>query len=178
MPRFLLDCMLGSLAKWLRLMGYDAAYAQLQDDLLILKARNEKRVLLTRDTELVRNSRRKPGVCTFLIKSTGLPEQLREVTRGFNLKLKDVSFCPLCNVELKAVKKSSVEEKIPPYVFKTQERFTECPRCHRLYWRGTHWQNFKSTIKGVLSNSKEVVLTSQDEVADCQVDKGQQKASQ
>lgn len=178
MLRFLLDCMLGSLAKWLRLMGYDATYAQLEDDLLILKARNEKRVLLTRDAELARHSYRKLGVHTFLIKSTNLTEQLKEVTSEFNLKPKETSFCPLCNVGLKPAKKKSIIGKIPPYVFKTQERFTQCPECHRLYWRGTHWQNFKSTLKDALNNSKEIVLAAQDEVTNCQVNESQQKANQ
>jgi hypothetical protein len=170
--------MLGSLAKWLRLMGYDAAYAQLEDDLLTLKARNERRLLLTRDTELARNSNRRPGVRIFLIKSTSLLEQLREVTSEFNLKPRETSFCPLCNVELKPVNKSAIQGKIPPYVFKTQKRFTQCPECHRLFWRGTHWQNFKSTLQDVLNTSKEVMLPAQNEVTNSQVGKSQQEANQ
>ena len=57
--RLLADGMLGTLAKWLRLLGYDTAYDNVAaDPELARRARSEGRVLLTRDRELSKRSAR------------------------------------------------------------------------------------------------------------------------
>ncbi len=142
-PRFVADAMLGRLAKWLRLMGYDVTYFHNADDISLLRhARADGRLLLTRDKALAHQAR-ELGV---LLTTQHLEEQLRELAR-LNLitgPLKETR-CPICNVPLRRVEKEAVRLRVPPYVYQTQEEFYECPQCHRIYWEGSHWQNVQAT---------------------------------
>ncbi len=135
--KFLVDNMLGRLATWLRLLGYDTAYLpQMDDHELVRIARAQERILLTRDVELTRRR----GVRCLLIESEKAAEQLEQVFRGLHLTARQAfSRCAECNVALDAASRESVRGAVPPYVFQTQERFRRCPRCQRIYWRGTHW---------------------------------------
>jgi len=136
--RFLADSMLGTLAKWLRILGYDTAYdAQLDDNQLVRLARAEGRILLTRDTGL----RKRKGLRCLFIESEMLEEQLAQVLRTFSLHVDNpFSRCPVCNTALEDVPKYEAWGQVPPFVFQTQKRFSLCPECNRFYWRGTHWQ--------------------------------------
>jgi len=135
--KLLADGMLGRLAKWLRILGYDTAYSpKLDDDELVRLARAEGRVLLTRDEELARRR----GVHCFLVKGDELEGQIAQVIAGLGLQAEQpFSRCPVCNAPLQEVEKSQVAGRVPPHVFRTQERFSLCPKCGRIYWRGTHW---------------------------------------
>jgi len=135
--KFLADNMLGRLAIWLRLLGYDTAYHHDATDAQLARiARAENRVLLTRDVELTRRR----GVRAILIESEQVEEQLRQVFHALNLTAREAfSRCAECNSVLEEVSKESVRDQVPPYVFHTQERYRRCPRCARIYWRGTHW---------------------------------------
>jgi hypothetical protein len=135
--KFLADNMLGRLAIWLRLLGYDTAYHHDATDAQLARiARAENRVLLTRDVELTRRR----GVRAVLIESEQIEEQLRQVFHALNLTAREAfSRCAECNSVLEEVSKESVRGQVPPYVFHTQERYRRCPRCARIYWRGTHW---------------------------------------
>lgn len=136
--RFLADSMLGTLAKWLRILGYDTAYqSQLDDNQLVRLARAEGRILLTRDTGFLKRK----GLRYLLIESEGLEEQLAQVLQAFGLHVDNpFSRCPVCNTVLEDVPKYEAWGQVPPFVFHTQERFRLCPECNRFYWRGTHWQ--------------------------------------
>jgi uncharacterized protein with PIN domain len=142
---FLADSMLGTLAKWLRIMGYDTVYdAALDDNALLRLARAEGRILLTRDTALLQ---RKGAQCLF-ISSEVLPEQLLQVLQTFGLHVDSpFSRCPVCNSPLEDVPKDEAWGQVPPFVFQTQERFSLCPECNRFYWRGTHWQNMVAEVQ-------------------------------
>jgi uncharacterized protein with PIN domain len=143
--RFLADSMLGSLAKWLRILGYDTAYCpHLDDNGLVRLARAEERVLLTRDTGLLHRH----GLHLLFVQSQALEEQLVQVLRAFGLRT-DNSFsrCPVCNSELEEVVKSEAWGQVPPFVFQTQDGFRLCPECNRFYWRGTHWQNMLAKVQ-------------------------------
>jgi uncharacterized protein with PIN domain len=135
--KFLADNMLGRLAIWLRLLGYDTAYHHDATDAQLARiARAENRVLLTRDVELTRRR----AVRAILIESEQVEEQLRQVFHALNLTAREAfSRCAECNSVLEEVSKESVRGQVPPYVFHTQERYRRCPRCARIYWRGTHW---------------------------------------
>jgi uncharacterized protein with PIN domain len=135
--KFLAGNMLGRLATWLRLLGYDTAYLHdATDDELARRARAESRVLLTRDVELTRRR----GVRSLLIESEQVEAQLEQVFHTLDLTAREAfSRCAECNGLLEEVNKESVRGQVPPYVFHTQERFRRCPRCARIYWRGTHW---------------------------------------
>jgi len=142
--RFLADGMLGTLTKWLRILGYDTSYyAHLGDNELVRLARSEGRVLLTRDTGLFRRK----GIRCMLIESESLEEQLAQVIRAFDLNL-DNSFsrCPVCNTPLEDVPKYEAWGQVPPFVFQTQDKFRLCPECNRFYWRGTHWRGMLERV--------------------------------
>lgn len=143
--KFLADAMLGRLATWLRLLGYDTAYhPELDDGGLARLARAEDRVLLTCDVELTRRR----GLRCELIESDKVVEQLGQVFRRFGLHAREAfSRCAECNTSLDTVSKESVRGDVPPYVFQTQTRFRRCPRCQRVYWRGTHWARMISQIE-------------------------------
>jgi hypothetical protein len=144
--RLLADCMLGRLAKWLRLLGYDTAYENdAADHALARRARAEGRVLLTRDHALAKRR----GLRTLLIESQVLEEQVQEVQEALgpppDLSL---SRCSVCNVALEEVSPAEVADRVPPYVLKNQSEFRYCPGCGRVYWPGSHVQAMGEQLEG------------------------------
>jgi uncharacterized protein with PIN domain len=148
---FLADNMLGSLAKWLRILGYDVAYPPSADDNeLVRLARAEGRVLLTRDTGLARRR----GLTALLIESESLEDQVRQVIEQMGLSLdRPFSRCSVCNTSLQRVDKDLVRDRVPPYVFQTQDNFSICPHCDKIYWQGTHWVRMQKKITSLRHNS-------------------------
>ena len=143
--KFLADNMLGRLATWLRLLGYDTAYLPAADDHALARvARAEDRILLTRDVELTRRR----GVRHVLIESEKVADQLKQVFHALGLSARHAfSRCAECNLPLDPASKETVRSQVPPYVFQTQEHFLRCPRCQRVYWRGTHWARMMAQIQ-------------------------------
>ena len=139
-PRFLVDCMLGKLAKWLRLVGYDTVFIHdASDDELVRVAARENRILLTKDN-LLAERRLIRGRCLFITEE-GTAAQLRQVARDLDLPADDSRLftrCPVCNSEIQDVPKESVREEAPQYVYQTHDRFGRCSGCGRVYWKGTH----------------------------------------
>jgi len=134
--KILCDHMLGSLARWLRFMGYDTAYPEPGPDRsLIERARAEDRILLTRDKEL---ASRVPG--SVQIRSDDLEEQIREVAERLPLRLVDpLSRCSLCNEVLVSAVPEDVKGLVPEGVRVRHHTFWRCPSCGRVYWQGSHW---------------------------------------
>ena len=147
--RFIADVMVGKLARWLRVLGFDAAYSNAYvDDEIIRIAEAENRVILTRNTGLLAPRNRAECI---LIQSGNYREQIRQVLRTFDLKTFDVfSRCLECNVPLENVDKESVFEKVPLYVYLTQDRFAVCASCGRVYWHGTHAEEMLARIRSGL----------------------------
>lgn len=88
-----------------------------------------------------------------LVKSDYCNEQLKQVVKDLDLKPQaDLMFtrCILCNELLSRIEKEKVEDKVPAYVFKTQDNFVTCPKCQRIYWQGSHWGNVEDTLKEIL----------------------------
>jgi hypothetical protein len=136
--KFVADVMLGTLAKWLRIAGYDTLFdPSLDDHQLVRLARAEGRTLLTRDRELARRR----GVNCLLVVSEKLDEQLGQIL-GDRRWVPDQSFsrCPVCNAALQTLDPEAARPLVPPYVARTQSRFSQCPSCLRVFWRGTHWE--------------------------------------
>ena len=135
--KFVADVMVGKLARWLRVLGFDVVYSNiLEDDEIIRLAKSENRVILTRDGGLAARCRDSQYL---LIDSDAYKEQIQQVLRAYDLKdFKVFSRCLECNTTLQAVDKETVFEKIPPFIYLTQERFATCPTCGRVYWHGTH----------------------------------------
>lgn len=150
--KFIVDGMLGTLSRWLRLAGYDALFFEHVDDREILKkAREETRIVLTRDTRLLQRKPIKQQAIRALLVGPGPVEaQLKQVAEVFQLDLEiNRPFCNLCNVSLIEVSKAEVAGKVPPFVCRTQEHFSFCPSCSRYFWAGTHWQRITDKMKKV-----------------------------
>jgi uncharacterized protein with PIN domain len=143
-PRFLVDSMLGTLAKWLRILGFDTTYyTHIDDNELVRLCRAERRILLTRDRELT--ARR--NLQSLYVESQALEEQLAQVLRAFELHDgKAFSRCPVCNTLLVEVARDQAWGQVPSYVFAVHDRFSLCPACDHFYWRGTHWQRMRKKL--------------------------------
>ncbi|MEX0802508.1 MAG: Mut7-C RNAse domain-containing protein [Candidatus Binatia bacterium] len=144
--KFAADRMLGRLAKWLRVIGQDVIYGRhLSGYGLIRAARQQDRVILTRDRGL---QLRQPPEFVF-IESNHFREQLRQVVEKFNLTWRDDLFrrCLSCNGLLQPRSKDSVRDRVPEYVFSTQEIFFWCAGCRRIYWPATHHQKMLQELQ-------------------------------
>ena len=144
--KFLVDGMLGRLARWLRIMGYDTAYhPNLQDQELACIARAQGRVLLTRDTELVRRK----GIRCLLIEDQGLEDQIRQVFQELQLSPRmDLPRCTVCNASLEEASADEVRGRVPLHIARTQKQFRRCPQCNRVYWAGTHVERMREQMEG------------------------------
>jgi len=136
LPAFAVDTMLGRLARWLRILGHDTAYGpHLRGRALAACARRQRRLLLTRDTRLVRDPELPPHV---FVTSNDFRDQLRQVAAVVPLGGGLLRRCLDCNEPLVDARREAVAAEVPPYVHETQTEFWRCPRCGHLYWPATH----------------------------------------
>lgn len=147
--KFLASRELGRLAKWLRILGFDAEYFREDNkSSFIITALREDRVVLTRNKVLLKDK----ALNSIFIKSEILGEQLKQVLTDFKISFDDCRLftrCILCNNELIKIDKNTLASKIPKYVYETQEEFCQCPKCNRIYWQGTHWGNVQEVLAKV-----------------------------
>lgn len=147
--KFIITKELGRLSKWLRILGFDAAYFT-RDSMgsLIIEALKDDRIILTRYHKIPQNR----GVKILNVNSDSVKEQLSQVLSELQLK-PDQEFmftrCILCNAALESIEKEKVKTRVPEYVFNTQENFITCPLCKRIYWQGTHWGNVQKILKEI-----------------------------
>ena len=149
--KFIVDHNVGKLATWLRTIGYDTLFFNGSDDsMMVAKAVREGRVILTRDTEIMKrrvitNGRLK----AVLIASEEPWQQMKQVidTLNLNCQFRPFTRCLECNQPLVQRSPEEVKELVPPYVFKTQSQYMQCPACQRVYWQGTHWQAMKQRLQ-------------------------------
>ena len=136
--------MLGRLAKWLRLMGYDAAYEKDADDHhLARRARSEGRILLTRDHALAQRR----GLRTLLIDSQELEEQIAQVKEALGPPPDAaLSRCSLCNTPLQSVPPEEIADQVPPYILRTHDTFRRCSECGKIYWAGSHIKHMQEQV--------------------------------
>jgi len=149
--KFIVDNNVGKLAKWLRIMGYDALFFNGSDDSrMIATALAEGRVILTRDTQIVKRRVVTSGRLKAILITSDEPElQMHQVVDSLNMdcQFRPFTICLECNQPLEERSKQQVKDLVPPYVFQTQSQYMECPACHRIYWRGTHWQAMTERLK-------------------------------
>lgn len=144
--------MVGKLARYMRMAGYDVMYINNAIDEQIIKiARESDRIILTRDSLMLARREFKKGIIKYLyIKEDKLENQLDQIKLDLKVSLKpNLVRCIECNEKLIKVKKEDVKNKIPPYVYKTQKNFLYCKNCDKYYWRGTHYQNIKNTFLNI-----------------------------
>lgn len=141
--QFLADAMLGKLARWLRIIGHDTTYdPSLDDGAMILKAKSEGRVLVTRDLELSRRAKRE-GVESVLIRSPLLAQELEEILPLLGIG-RAGSRCPLCNTALSEADRAVQIKKVPGNAL-----LWSCPSCGKTYWHGSHWKGIKTTLESL-----------------------------
>ncbi len=149
-PNFIVDAMLGNLAKKLRILGYDSKYfSSIEDDKLIAIAKNEKRIILTKDAQLTKIAERQ-NVDAVLIRGNDEFEQIAQI----NVKIKLERFvmdtnnsrCIVCNGNLQPIEKYRVIGKIPEGVLEREEKFWMCDSCKKIYWEGTHFEKLQEFV--------------------------------
>ena len=149
--KFLCDQMLGTLAKWLRIYGYDTFYAtsEMSDIDLIKVSKNEKRILISRDKELIQNARRE-NLKTIELKTTDIDEQITAVLSDIKIDKNQVlSRCILCNNLIEEISKSEVKKKVPKRVLENNEKFWFCKNCNKIYWKGSHYEKMFEKINNL-----------------------------
>jgi uncharacterized protein with PIN domain len=139
--------MLGKLAKELRMLGYDTIYYQGENAYpLIKQAREESRVILTRNTKLVP---KRPEDTIIRVMEDKPPFQLRELIQKKVISLNEKNFlsrCLLCNSLLVEIPREEAEGKVPDFIFYQQREFFRCPQCLRIYWKGSHQDHMQRKI--------------------------------
>ena len=149
---FVVDVNVARLASLLRLTGFDTLYDPHWGDAQIADvAGKDRRILLTRDKELLKRNRVLWG---HLIRSQHPWEQLAEVIHFFGLKDRIELFtrCPKCNVPLVRTDKGDVIERLEPLTRLMYERFTRCPGCGQVYWSGSHHSRIREKLAAALVN--------------------------
>lgn len=151
---FVVDCMLGKLAKWLKILGFKAHFFNRIEDLQLLSnARSLGGILLTRDTHLIKKSY---GVKTLFIESEKWREQVVQVLDAFQLwdDIHPYSRCIECNAELKRLPKARAKNLVAPFVYENAETFALCPACGRVFWQGTHFKDMEFKIREILKKKE------------------------
>jgi len=139
--------MCGKLAKRLRMLGFDVFYRHyiIDKDLLDI-CENEKRILLTKDNGFLK---RKTDAIIYIVKGANPDEEIMEIISTFELKqaAKPFTMCITCGAQIKDIERECVINKVPQFVFKTQEKFKHCPACGKIYWQATHRKNMDKIIE-------------------------------
>ena len=148
---FVADCMLGRLAKWLRILGFDVLYFSKADDRdLVALARREGRILLTRDTGLIERTAKRLN--RLFIRSDDWEDQVVQVLDEFDLwdKVRASTRCIACNLPLKPMSRERARNLVTPYIGEHASSFAICPCCDRVFWQGTHYGDMERKIEKLL----------------------------
>jgi uncharacterized protein len=147
---FVLDGMLGKLARWLRMMGYDAKYSNNMNDVELLDiAKAENRVLLTRDLALYQQAIAK-NLEALYVEGLTEPERLSELAKRYNIPLTidlEKSRCPKCNTKINPVPKEEIADKVEKNTLTYYDEFWLCRNCGAVYWQGAHWTKIRATLE-------------------------------
>ena len=146
-PMFLADAALGRLATWLRLLGYDTLYARdMSGAELVRRAAVDGRILLTRNTQLLRRRALPPHL---LVLSNDFRAQLQQVVDACGLAATPafLARCSRCNTALESVDGATARARVPRYVGETQTSFARCPSCTRIYWPATHVERMRRELE-------------------------------
>lgn len=148
-PFFIADAHLGGLARFLRMLGFDTLHDPALHDADIRRlAHDERRIVLTRDRELLKCREIARGAYVHAIR---VESQLAEVAARYRLaeRARPFTLCLRCNVPLEPVDKAAVAGRLPESVRRVQEEFTRCPGCDRIYWPGSHYRRMRSVLTGL-----------------------------
>lgn len=151
---FLVDAMLGNIAKKLRLFGFDSEYfSDIDDAQLIEKAKNENRTIISRDRLLIDRAKKEKIPSIYITKENEI-DQFLEIISIVPLQLNEISGnvarCSKCNSTTSQIDKSKIENKIPQGILEYNDKFWKCDKCDQIYWEGTHikkLQEFTDKLK-------------------------------
>ncbi|MCS7230831.1 MAG: Mut7-C RNAse domain-containing protein [Elusimicrobiota bacterium] len=151
-PKFIVDFMCGRLARWLRILGYDAEFFnETSRSKILMESLKTQRIILTRDTQLSK----KKAYKIILITSDKIRQQVKQVIKDLNLKLNPKEFfsiCSICNKKVnKVIDKSEIKDLVPIYIYENINEFYRCPGCNRIYWQGSHYDFFLKEIEKIFS---------------------------
>lgn len=153
--KFIVDCMLGTLARKLRIFGFDSLYYNdIDDDKLLSIASSTDRILLTADRELFKKTLKNNSRC--ILVNGNDEDDLVKISSILKLRLRfDLknSRCPLCNEQLLMCKKDEIKDMIPKKVYNANQEFAICNNCKKVYWKGSHIKNIIELEKKVNENA-------------------------
>ena len=152
MHKFIVDGMLGTIAKWLRILGYYTIFdSKLNDDDILKIAKRESLTIITADRELYKRSRKeKIPVIFFSIKNLKIEDILALLSLKLNVRLYidlNNTRCPLCNTPLVWVPKEKVKDIVPKRIYNNYDKFLYCSKCNKAYWPGSHFNNMRKTLE-------------------------------
>ncbi len=153
-PRFVVDNHLGQLARYLRMLGFDALYRNdYQDEELARISSLENRTLLTRDKRLLMRNMVQNG---YWVRHKIPRQQLVEVLKRFQLCAQVAPFkrCLRCNGLLRPVSKEAVLHRLEPLTKKYFDQFRICPECEQVYWQGSHYERMVGFIEQVIAECR------------------------
>jgi len=154
--KFIVDHNVGKLVKWLRMLGHDTVFFTGEDDwVMVITALREDRILLTKDTGVIKRGIVAGGrVKALFIESNDSHEQIQQVVETLELNSHPGLFsrCLECNTLLEERTQEQVKDCVPPHVFRIQVEYKECPSCGRVYWKGTHWQAMNEKIMEIIES--------------------------
>jgi uncharacterized protein with PIN domain len=149
-PAFIVDTMLGRIARWLRILGYDTLYYRRIEDWRIIRiAEKENRIIVTRDRGLHRRALKR-GLKSILLEDDDMASRLATIAYFTGIRLYidlDRTRCPICNTPLRKAEKSEVRGKVPDKIYELHDDFWICPKCGKVYWIGSHWRMMEKILE-------------------------------
>ena len=148
--RFAADRMLGKLAKWLRMLGYDTLYSSAPPDDRFLDLAKQGRILLSRNTRIVGKMASNRLI---IVKGNDPKTQLKDLVRLLDLRPNPNDFftrCIVCNGLIEPVERQDVAGKVPDHIWSGHDRFSECTSCGKIYWPGSHLEQSRREIERLL----------------------------
>lgn len=145
--KFILDVHLGKLARYLRLLGFDADYHNNYADAEIVRqAKRQHRVILTRDIGLLKNKNVTRG---YWLRATQPRQQIIEILKRFNLFTSVAPFtrCLECNGKIKAISYKMAVARLPEKTRKYYRKFYQCRQCKNIYWQGSHFKKLEKLVR-------------------------------
>jgi uncharacterized protein with PIN domain len=147
-PNFVVDGMLKGLIRWLRFLGFHSLSITKWNEILE-KLTNEANFIFITGSERNFNKYQDMKVEAILIKSNDIASQLSELNDVLNIyaQMEPLTLCSECNIEIEVVKKESIRSEVPEAIYKSHERFRQCPNCNRIYWEGGHIVRLKAKLR-------------------------------
>jgi len=145
--RFAAENTLGKLARWLRIMGFDTVYLPRPDPAALGRLAGEGRLVLTRTRHL---AARMPAGRALWVRPDDPRQQVRQVIRQLKItrdRVRLFSRCLVCNTPVVPIAREAAAGRVPDYVWQTQDAFSTCPECGRIYWPGSHLRHSREIVE-------------------------------